>query len=206
MKTLVLIVLLLIPFNLFAPNMTINYGALIIKMENELLINNLLKLKDNTTKTRGEVFNLVQPLIEIYMKRKEYNNVFCMDSASYAIACIFVSESSNYKGHSAKSRLWLEHNNPFGLTSGQGVTYKSWEMIEGKRVNMNRTFKTFTSLEEAIDSLMNDYLSKPSFNRVLNSHSVKDFLYNLYKCGYMSNNHWPNFAFNQIYLKCLKEQ
>ena len=165
---------------------------------------NLVLLKDNSVKTREEVFHLVQPVIEYFLKEQNFHKNFQLeDSVSYALACIFVSESSNSKGQSARSSLWLEHNNPFGLTSSQGVTKKSWEEIKGKRVVMNRTFRDYDRFEDTIESLMWDYLYKPRYKKVRQSSTVKEFLYNLYKCNYMTDSHWHNFAYNQIYLKSM---
>jgi hypothetical protein len=154
---------------------------------------------------RKEVFNLVQPVIELYLKRHDWKIIFpnMEDSISHAMACIFVSESSNGKGHPARSSLWMLHNNPFGLTARQGVTKKSWELINHKRVVMDVTFRTFDSFEDAIESLIWDYLMRERFSIVRQSGSVKEFLYNLYKGGYMTNYNWPKFAYNEIYLKSI---
>lgn len=203
------LVFTLINFNFGAPmssssavsvNNTVNYFE-------DARINadaNIVDLKDGKIRTRKEVYHLIQPVIEYQMKLHGYNEHFDLsDSVSYAIACIFVSESSNGKGHSARSSLWLEHNNPFGLTSTQGTTKLSWEMINGKKVVMHRTFRTFDNFEEAFNVLMTEYLFKPRYDKLLNSKTVKGFLYDLYECGYMTNRFWSSFAYNDIYLKSM---
>jgi hypothetical protein len=202
MKKIILLLILLLPLNVFAPNKDAKHLKFI--SESLFIQTNLEILQDKTIKTREKVFKLVQPIIEIYLERKGYKQHFhpnLQDSLSYGLSCIFVSESSNKLGRPAMSSLWLTHNNPFGLTSSKGTRLMSWEMINGKRVNMYRTFKQFTSFEESIDSLIKDYLMKRNFNNARNSESIKDFLYNLYKGNYMTNKYWPKFAYNQIYLK-----
>ncbi len=209
MKKLVLVIILLIPLKLFAPNSNHNDDLLISKIiENKVIENNLNLLKNDSIKTRKEVFKLAQPVIDIYLKRNNYHLLFpnMQDSVSYAITCIFLSESSNSLGQSAKSTLWLKHNNPFGLTSTQGVKLVSWELIRGEKIVMKRTFKIFNSFEEAISSLIQDYLSNGRFVNTLNSYSIKEFLFNLQRDGYCTNTNWDNMMYN-IYLKqiCLKE-
>jgi len=76
-------------------------------------------------------------------------------------------------------------------------------MIRGRRMNMYRTFRTYRSLKEAVDSLMWDYLLKSRYERQKTATTVKGFLYNLYKSGYMTNRYWPRFAYNEIYLKAI---
>lgn len=203
MKKCISLIILLIPFKLLAPTLnSVEYKASMeYLIENITINNNLFKLKDNQIKNRKEVFELAQPIIEIYLKRGNYKQHFPnLDSISYGITCIFVSESSNKLGQSAKSSLWLQHNNPFGLTSSQGKKMLSWEMVNGKRVIMYRNFQTFTSLENAVDGLINSSLIKKNYNKTRNSSSVKEFLYNLQKDGYCTNKYWSNFAYNQIYL------
>lgn len=208
MKKTILLLIFLIPLKLFAPvfdNASYN-KQIVFSLENILINDNLNILKDSTRKTREEVFNLAEPIIDIYLKRKNYHFYFPnMDSLSYAITCIFVSESSNYKGESARSSLWLTHNNPFGITSGKGKSYRTWEEINGKRVVMNRRFATYQTFSDAIDSLMKNCLLKKSYSTTANSSNVKEFLYNLQKDNYMTDSNWPNFAYNLIYLKCLKK-
>jgi len=202
MKKFILIIILLIPFKLFAPNMS-NYERNIkLLMENDFINNNLMQLKNNSIKSRKEVFKLAQPVIDIYLKRHNYHLLFpnMQDSISYAITCIFLSESSNKLGQCAKSSLWLNYNNPFGLTSHQGIKLVSWEMIKKKKVIMKRTFKIFNSLEEAITSLIQDYLSNRRFINTCNSYSIKQFLFNLQRDGYCTNTAWPKTMYN-IYLK-----
>lgn len=207
MKRVVLtLVTLLFTLSSYAPleSEIISNRVMIIEFEeNQLITQNLYKLTDRAVKTRTEVYKLVQPVIEIYMKRGNYKQLFPLlqDSISHALACIFVSESSNTLGQSAKSSLWLNHFNPFGLTSTNGVTKQSWEMIEGKKVIMNRTFKTFNNFQEALDSLLINYLNKTRFSKARESTGVKHFFDNLYICGYMTNKYWPDFAYSQIYLK-----
>lgn len=208
MITAMLLCIFMMPIKSYAPQIDDS----IIKetnkyiIENQVLTKNLNLLKDSSLKTRKEVFELVQPIIEIYLKRGEYHNCFPnLDSVSYAISCIFVSESSNHLGQSARSTLWLSHNNPFGITSSRGKTYKSWEMIDGKRVIMNRTFCTYNSFSDAIDSLMSDCLLKNSYTLTANSQSVKEFLFNLHRNKYMTNKNWPKFAYEKIYLMSIKE-
>jgi len=203
---LLLLMILFIPTRVLAPiihdSIKINSNTII---EERLINENIIALKDSLYKNRNEVFALAQPIIEIYLKRNNYNDNFPnMDSLSYAITCIFVSESSNYLGQSARSTLWIRHNNPFGITNGRGKTYKSWEMINNERVVMNRTFATYSSFSEAIDSLMVNCLLKDSYTLTSNSSSVKEFLYNLYKNNYMTNKHWPSFAYNDIYLNYIQ--
>lgn len=210
MKTLIVMLSLLVSINLFAPNTNRVYTNYIEKVENQIqfqedeatLDYNLVRLKDNIKRSRKEVFELVQPVIDVYLRRKNYHLQFpeISDSLSYALTCIFVSESSNRKGQPGCNSLWIYHNNPFGLTAKNGVTKTSWEMIKGERVVMQVTFREFNSFEEAIDSLMWDYLLKNRFSRSRSSLSVKDFLYNLYKDGYMTNHGWPKFAYNKLYL------
>ena len=206
MRNLAVMLILLISVNLFAPTKIINQeeelNKIYYNLDQKVLDYNIIALEDNSIRTREEVFKLAQPMIEILIKRKNYHMNFPnMDSLSYAITCIFISESSNSKGQSARSNLWLIHKNPFGLTFSQGVTKMSWEMIKGKRVNMYRTFRSFNNFEETIDCLFKDYLWKSRYDLVRNSYSVEEFLHNLYKCGWMTNRHWPKFAFNEIYLK-----
>jgi len=50
-----------------------------------------------------------------------------------------------------------------------------------------------------------DYLFKNRFTKVRNSISVKDFLYNLYACGYMTDHRWSKFAYKEIYLKSIND-
>ncbi len=156
-------------------------------------------------RSRQEIFHLAQPLLEIYL-RKYTDNYVIGDSLSWALACIFVSESSNGKGHSGRSTLWLEHNNPFGITTGKigkTVTKMSWEMIKGKRVNMYRTFRTYESLKEATESLMWDFLLKARYEPVRQATTVKEFLDTLIRCGYATNLNWSNWAHKEIYLKSI---
>jgi hypothetical protein len=184
MKKLILLIILLIPFKLFAPSLSEQEFKNKVKYlsENILIENNLIKLKDNRVKSRKEVFELAQPIIDIYLERGNYKELFPnLDSVSYGLTCIFVSESSNSLGQSAKSSLWLQHNNPFGLTSSQGRKLLSWEMINGNRV-------------------INSALIKKNYNKTRNSSSIKEFLYNLQRDGYCTNKYWPKFAYNQIYL------
>ena len=99
--------------------------------------------------------------------------------------------------------LWLKYNNPFGMTSGHiGTTIKlmSWERINGKRVSMYRRFKTYDSLKEAVESLMWDYLLNERYERLRYKKTVKEFLYGLYDCGYMTNYHAATF-WHKSYLK-----
>ena len=201
MKKFILLIILLLPINLFAPIKHLKH--LNFLEEEYFLQKRIERLQDNSIKTRQEVFTLAQESIEIYLTRGNYKQFFpyMQDSISYALACIFVSESSNRLGQSAKSSLWITHNNPFGLTSSRGVTLKSWEMINNKRVIMNRTFKQFDSFELSIKSLIEDYLFKKNFTNVRNSYTVKEFLDSLYKGNYMTNKNWPNWAYNSIYLK-----
>ena len=212
MKKLVLtLVVILLALDSYAPfdPYTDRYMTLAIEStENQLIQQNLSKLTDNTRKTRTEVYHLVQPIIEIYLNRGEYkgNFPYIQDSISHALACIFVSESSNGFGHSAKSSLWLNHNNPFGLTSSKGVTKMSWEMVKGQRVSMYITFRTFNTFYEAFESLLWDYLLKEGFLQARQSTNIKEFLDNLYECGYMTNHKWPDFAYYEIYLKSLHEK
>ncbi len=209
-KTVMILVVLLFSIRSYAPFDMMNRMEAIaermLEEENDMELFNLLELEDGSKKTRKKVFNLVQPIIELYLERGEYkyNFPYMQDSISHALACIFVSESSNRKGHSARSSLWLTHKNPFGLTGRNGVTKMSWEMIKGKRVDMNVTFRTFNSLNEAVESLLWDYLFKTQFFKVRQSTSVKEFLNNLYSCGYMTNHGWPRFAYNEIYLKSIE--
>ena len=162
-------------------------------------IKSLNELTNGVNKTRSKVFNLVLPIIQ--SKLIKYSNEYKLkDSMAYAITCIFVSESSNSKGKSAQSNLWLKYNNPFGLT-GKGVTFKSWEEINGKRVVKYRAFKRFNTFDDAIVSLMEDYLLNKRYDRLKHSKTVKQFLNDLYKCGYMTGSYWPIFAYNEIYLK-----
>jgi len=210
MKKLVLVIILLIPFKLFAPNINHNYDYDIKRIKDDNLIqNNLSVLKNDSIKTRKEVFKLAQPVIDIYLKRSKYHLLFpnMQDSISYAITCIFLSESSNRLGQSAKSTLWLHANNPFGLTGHQGVTLLSWELIRGEKIICKRTFKIFNSLEEAVTSLIHDYLSNGRFVNTCNSYSIKEFLFNLQREGFCTNTCWSKMMYN-IYLKqvCLKEQ
>jgi len=86
---------------------------------------------------------------------------------------------------------------------GNTVTKMSWEMIHGRRVNMYRTFRTYDSLEQAVESLMWDFLLKGRYEKLRYSKTVKEFLYDLYDCGYMTNRYWPRFAYNEIYLKSI---
>lgn len=201
MKKLILLIILLIPFKLFAPNQKIN-----IKLigENYIINKNLDLLKDNQLKTREEVFNLAQETIEIYLNRGNYKQHFpnLQDSISYGLACIFVSESSNKLGESARSSLWIKYNNPFGLTCSQGKRLISWEMINGNKVIMYRNFQTFTSFQKAIDSLIIS-LQKKNYDKTRNSETVKEFLDNLINNGYATNKNWSSWAYNNIYLKCL---
>lgn len=200
MKNLMLLTILLIPLKLFAPN-TANYKKdIFFMMETSIIEDNLRVLKNDSIKSRKEVFKLAQETIEIYLNRGNYKQYFPnLDSISYGLACIFVSESSNSKGQSAKSSLWLKHNNGFGLTCSQGKRLISWEMINGNKVIMYRNFQTFTSFQAAIDSLIKS-LRKDNYNKTRNSSSIKEFLYNLQRDGYCTNTNWPEFAFNQIYL------
>lgn len=196
-----LLTILLIPLKLFAPN-TANYKKdIFFMMETSIIEDNLRVLKNDSIKSRKEVFKLAQETIEIYLNRGNYKQYFpnIQDSISYGLACIFVSESSNSLGHSAKSSLWLQSNNPFGLTCSQGRKLISWEMINGKRIVMYRNFQTFTSFQAAIDSLIKS-LRKDNYNKTRNSSSIKEFLYNLQKNGYCTNKYWPEFAYKQIYL------
>jgi len=202
MKKFILMIIILITFKLFYTKLS-NYERNIkLLMENYFINNNLMQLKDNSIKSRKEVFKLAQPVIDIYLKRHNYHLLFpnMKDSISYAITCIFLSESSNKLGQCAKSSLWLNYNNPFGLTSHQGVKLVSWEMIKKKKVIMKRTFKIFSSLEEAITSLIQDYLSNGRFVNTCNSYSIKQFLFNLQRDGYCTNPHWNSMIYN-IYLK-----
>lgn len=203
MKKFILLIILLIPIKLFAPNDFTYKGRMKLMMENEIINNNLIRLKDNSIKTRKEVFKLAQETIEIYLNRGNYKQYFpnLQDSISYGLACIFVSESSNTLGQSARSSLWLNHNNPFGLTSNRGTKLLSWELINGEKVIMYRTFQTFTSFQQAIDYLMINCLLKQRFSKAVNSCYIKDFLYGLYEGYFMSNSKWPTWAYNQIYLK-----
>lgn len=213
MKRLVLMVaIMFITLNSFAPVMPeeMIYNPIKERAQREfcLLNENLVDLKDNTLKTRTQVYTLVQPIMELYLEEYE-DNYLLGDSLSYALACIFVSESSNGKGQSGKSSLWLSYNNPFGLTTSSlknSTTKMSWEMIGGKRVNMHRTFQAYDSFQNAIESLMWDYLLNERYFRLREAKTVKDFLYSLYRCGYMTNSGWPRFAYKQIYLEQLKEQ
>lgn len=204
MKTILLVLSLLLSVVCYAPystDKTINFETESDRQEK--ILNNLVYLKDDKVKTRKEIYQLIQPVIQVYLERKNSQAMFELgDSLSHALACIFVSESSNALGQPAKSSLWILHSNPFGLTSTSGVTKTSWEEIKGKRVVMNRTFKSFNNFEEALDSLLFDYLYKSRFEKLWNSKSVKEFLYTLYACGYMTDSNWPNFAYNEIYLKC----
>lgn len=209
MRKVLILLIFLYPITLFAPFMyDIKEQIYAEYMYDSYVIQNNLKiLKDATIKTRNEVFHLVEPILDIYLTRFNYKKNFPnMDSVSYALACIFVSESSNRKGQAAKSSLWLSYNNPFGITGKTGKSLKSWEMINNKKVIMHRTFREYTSFEDAVHSLMNDCLLKERYNSTANSFNVKTFLQNLYADGYMTNKHWPHFAYNQIYLKCLKEK
>lgn len=206
-----MVAMLLFTIASFAPTMPTEmiYNPIKLKAEKEfrLLNENMIDLKDDTRKTRTEVYNLVQPVMEMYLE--EYvDNYVIGDSLSHALACIFVSESSNGKGHSGRSTLWLTHSNPFGMTTSSftnSTTKMSWEMIKGKRVNMYRTFKSYETFEEAIESLMWDYLLKARYFRLREAETVKDFLYSLYDCGYMTNSRWPFFAYNEIYLTQIVE-
>ena len=213
MKTLVLtMVILMITFLSYAPidpfkqKQVERIEATARQSEEQAYFDyNLIELKDNSRRARKEVFELVQPIIDIHLERHDWKIIFpnMEDSISHALACIFLSESSNAKGHPARSSLWLLHNNPFGLTAPKGVTKKSWELINHKRVVMDVTFKTFNSFEDAIDSLIWDYLMRDRYSLARNSGSVKSFFYNLYKCGYMTNYKWPLFAYNELYLKSI---
>lgn len=203
---MILLFVFFVPLKSFAPTYDkITKKKMFEFFKDELLIRkNLDILKDSTYKTRKEVFHLVQPVIEIYLKRGDYHKHFpnLSDSVSYAITCIFVSESSNKMGHSARSTLWLYHNNPFGITGKTGKSLESWEMINNKRIIMNRTFRTFDSFSDAIDTLMFNF-KKDSYSLTSNSSTIKDFLFNLYRNNYMTNKHWSNFAWNEIYLKSI---
>ncbi|MCK9429321.1 MAG: hypothetical protein M0R17_04905 [Candidatus Omnitrophica bacterium] len=204
MKKFILLIIFLIPLKLFAPNLSIKEHSIRIKYikENILITNNLIKLKDNQIKSRKEVFDLAQETIEIYLNRGDYKKHFPnLDSLSYGLACIFVSESSNSLGQSARSSLWLKSNNPFGLTASKGRKLISWELIKGNKVVCYRNFQTFTSFKDAIDGLINSSLIKKNYDKTRNSSSIKEFLYNLQRDGYCTNKHWPEFAYNQIYLK-----
>ena len=210
-KLIILLVsLLIISLNSFAPpepswRIPLNDNIYKLYGKHCLINENLVSLKNGTKKTRKEVFNLIQPLLNMYLEEYKDNYIIA-DSLSYALACIFVSESSNGKGHSGRSSLWLKYNNPFGMTTGMignTVTKMSWEMIEGERINMYRTFKTYNSLEEAVESLLWDYLLKERYESLRTTKTVKEFLYSLYKCGYMTNKFWPQFAYNEIYLKSI---
>lgn len=168
--------------------------------------NNMEPLTYDIKRSRREVFQLVQPILEIYL-RKYTDNYAIGDSLSWAISCIFVSESSNGKGHSGRSTLWLEHHNPFGITTGKTtsktVTKMSWEMIKGKRVNMYRTFRTYESFKEATESLMWDFLLKERYELVRSTTTVKEFLDVLIKCGYATNKNWSKWTHKEIYLKSI---
>ncbi len=215
MKTLALVLCLLLSTTLFAPSevrVTAAFEPETVEMleeiqyekDEDILDYNLVRLKDDIKRSRKEMYELVQPVIDVYLRRNTLHTAFpnIADSLSHALTCIFISESSNRKGHTGRSSLWLEYNNPFGLTAHQGVTKTSWEMINGKRVVMDVTFRMFDSFEEAINSLMWDYLYKKRYINTINSVSVKDFLYNLYEDGYMTNSGWPKFAYKEIFLKC----
>jgi len=209
-KAIFLLTLLTFSLNSFAPPISVGmqHDPYLEKIyERHCLINNnLVKLKDGERKTRKEVFKLAQPLLEVYLE--DYQEDYTIgDSLSYVVACLFVSESSNRRGRSGMSTLWLDYSNPFGMTTNRigedTVTKMSWEMIKGKRVNMYRTFRTYESLEQAVESLMWDYLYRPRYERLRYSTSVKNFLYTMYKCGYMTNSGWSKFAYNEIYLKSI---
>ena len=166
-----------------------------------LINENLRTLLNDERKSRNEVFHLVEPLLDVYLEEYKDNYVI-KDSLSYAISCIFVSESSNGKGHSSRSTLWLEHYNPFGLT-GKGIRKWSWEEENGKRVPQYVNFRTYTSFEEAIESLMWDYLLRKRYEPLRSKQTVKEFLYGLKQCGYMTASDWPRWAYNEIYLKSI---
>ncbi len=209
MRWIITITLSLITFNSFAPPVPLYmvYDPYVeqIYKDHCTINNNLEKLYDDDIRTRPEVFQLIQPILEIYL-REYTDNYVIGDSLSWALACIFVSESSNGKGHSGRSTLWLEHNNPFGMTTGKigkNVTKMSWEMINGNRVNMYRTFKTYNSLKEATESLLWDYLLKERYEPVKQAITVKEFLHILINCGYATNLGWSNWAYNEIYLKSI---
>lgn len=166
---------------------------------------NMEPLTYDIKRTRKEVFQLVQPILEIYL-RNYIDNYAIGDSLSWAISCIFVSESSDGKGHSARSTLWLEHHNPFGITTNKTnktVIKMSWEMIKGKRVNMYRTFRTYKSFKEATESLMWDFLLKKRYEPVRSATTVEDFLTILIECGYATNRGWSSWAYKEIYLKSI---
>jgi len=209
MRLYAVFLILLIPLQLFAPfdfNKSTTKQTIKVEQEESILDYCLVELKDGTNKTRKEVFHLAKNAIKVYLKRKHYTDHFLIqDSLADALACIFVSESSNARGRPAKSSLWILHFNPFGLTSSRGDVIKtSWEMVKGKRVVMNRVFRSFNSFEEAVDSLLCDYLLKLRFEPLMNCLTVKDFLYTLRDCGYMTDSNWPNFAYNEIYLKSIQ--
>jgi len=212
--TLVLLLLLLLPISFMLPAKTGSKATDSPDVDNKIrhdfqlkMINdNMILLKNNKKKTRPETFKLVQPIIAIYLS--DYvDNYIISDSLSFAIACIFVSESSTSKGHSARSSLWLKHNNPFGLTttynSKNSISFESWEEIKGVRTVKHRTFKTFNSLDDAVQSLMTDYLLNGRYDSLQDKKTVNDFLIGLYECGYMTGSYWPKFATEQIYLKSI---
>ena len=205
MKWIILILLNLFTLNSFAPPLPsyMVYDPYVeqIYKDHCTINNNLEKLYDDDIRSRKEVFNLVQPILEIYL-RKYIDNYAIEDSLSWALSCIFVSESSNGKGHSGRSTLWLYENNPFGLT-GKGVTKWSWEEESGKRVPQYVNFRTYSSLKETTESLIWDYLFKERYEKVKKAETVEQFLYSLYDCGYMSASNWPSWAYKEIYLKSI---
>jgi len=205
-KAILLLTLLTFSLQSFAPIKAnwLQYDPYIGKVYKKhcLINNNLVKLRDGNKKSRVEVFKLIQPLLDVYLDEYRDNYVI-KDSLSYALACLFVTETSTRKGYSGINSLWLKHYNFFGATARKGISLLSWEEINDKRVPMYRNFKHFDSFEKAIHSLFWDYLFNDRYDRLRTAKTVKDFLYLLPKTGFCTDSNYGNFTYNQIYLKSL---